>query len=236
MEQDLELAARGKPTQVQRVPGGALGVPRQKVESTCRYTSNERYNFAKLAGPSSKWVSRDFTATNKAEHLPPLPSLAWLSSGPMTLKLQKNSRQPRVLPDFDPAGLVLVEPLAVHINPLIILINEHLTLEVAGLEVLCQHAHGFDLRAPSTQELLCEGPCHCERLHPGAISGQWKFANLQGNISPKVSKFNGVIQKVHTYPERFRMSRTHLNFQKWLDLGAQALGENGSNPKIQYHL
>ena len=58
-----------------------------------------------------------------------------------------------MLPDFDPAGLVLVEPLAVHTNPLIILINEHLTLEVAGVEVLCKHAHGFDLRAPTTEEV-----------------------------------------------------------------------------------
>ena len=177
MEQDLELASRGKPTQVQRVPGGALGVSRLNVESTCRYTPNEHYNFAELAGPGSKWISQNFTAASKAEHLPPLPSLAWLSHRPTTLKLQKSSRQPRVLPDFDPAGLVLVEPLALHINPLIILINEHLTLEVAGLEVLCQHADGFDLRAPSTRELLCEGPCHCERLHPGAISGQWNFAS-----------------------------------------------------------
>ena len=154
MEQDLELAARGKPTQVQRVPGGALGVFRQNVESTCRYTSNERYNFAKLAGPSSKWVSQDFTAANKAEHLPPLPSLAWLSRWPMALQLRKNSRQPRVLPDFDPAGLVLIEILAeaVHINPLIILINEHLTLEVGGLEILRQHAHGLDLRASTAEE------------------------------------------------------------------------------------
>ena len=57
-----------------------------------------------------------------------------------------------MLPDFDPAGLVLVEIFA-GINPLIHLTNEHLTLEVAGLEVPCQHAPGLDLRAPTTGEV-----------------------------------------------------------------------------------
>ena len=58
-----------------------------------------------------------------------------------------------MLPDEDSAGLVLVEPLALRKHPLIVLISEHLTLEVAGLEVQCQHAHGFDLRAPITEEV-----------------------------------------------------------------------------------
>ena len=70
----------------------------------------------------------------------------------MALKLRKNSKQPRVLPDLDPAGLVLVEPLVLYIHPLILLISEHLTLEVAGREVLREHARGFDLRAPTTEE------------------------------------------------------------------------------------
>ena len=45
MEQDLELAARRKPTQIQRVPGGALGASKQNVESTCHYTLNKRGQF-----------------------------------------------------------------------------------------------------------------------------------------------------------------------------------------------
>ena len=68
-------------------------------------------------------MNQNFTAASKSEHLPRQPSLAWLSRRPMALKLRKNSKQPRVLPDFDPAGLVLVEPLALHINPLILLKN-----------------------------------------------------------------------------------------------------------------
>ena len=83
-----------------------------------------------------------------------------------------------MLPDFDPAGLVLVEILAMHINPLIVLINEHLTLEVAGLEVLCKHAHGFDLRAPTAEEgkdCFAKDLAEWKGLHPGASSGQWKI-------------------------------------------------------------
>ena len=71
----------------------------------------------------------------------------------MALKLRKNARQPRVLPDFDPAGLVLVEIFALHQNHLIHLITERPSLEVAGREVLCQHADGFDLRAPTIEEV-----------------------------------------------------------------------------------
>ena len=85
----------------------------------------------------------------------------------MALKLRKNSGnrndiKPRVLPDVDSAGLVLVVHLTRVLvpHPFITLVSEHVALKVAVLEIRGELAVAsnaeFDLRTPTTGEKLSE--------------------------------------------------------------------------------